>query len=139
MTAEKDKMRCCDCKYFQPFGRGFEGICEKGHGVLQQKEGGLPLGYIHFNKRSCWEGVFGPTTEERVARLEARLDYLERTERVGRPTKSEFLLDIFKVIAETYTAGEIDEAIQLLRDEISKAADHYHDLPKEGDKMGTSE
>lgn len=51
-----------------------------------------------------------------------------KSEQAEASKKPELLLEMFKVIADTYAAGEVDEAIRLLRDEISKAAGHYHNL-----------
>lgn len=57
--------------------------------------------------------------EEKLAKLEDRLDFYERTESLKAPNwgRPELLLEMLKVIANTYAAGEVDEAIQLLRDE----------------------
>ena len=74
---------------------------------------------------------FESSIEKRLAKIEKRPELLEETEQVEAPKKPEFLLEMFKVIADTYAAGEVNEAIRLLRDEISKAAGHYHNLPKE--------
>ena len=72
----------------------------------------------------------GGSTEERLATIEKRLDVLEKTEQVETPKKPEVLLEIFKFIADTYTQEEIDKTTQLLQDEIAKATEHYHNMPK---------
>ena len=79
----------------------------------------------------CEHAVSESSIEKRLAKIEKRLELLEQTEQVETPKKPEFLLEMFKVIADTYAAGEVNEAIQLLRVEISKAARHYHNMPKE--------
>ena len=66
--------------------------------------------------------------DKNVAEIRELARKLEQAE---APKKPKLLLEMFKVIADTYAAGEVNEAIQLLRGEISKAAGHYHNLSEE--------
>ena len=107
MTSEKEMKKCSECKYNQP-----------------HTEDGRPLVYNFIGDPASEYAVVESSIEKRLAKIEKRLEILEEPEQVETPKKSELLLEMFKVIAGTYAAGEVNEAIQLLRDEIAKAAGH---------------
>ena len=113
MTSEKEMKKCSGCKYNQPV-----------------VDDGRPVVYNFIGEPGCEYTVFDSSIEKRLAKIENRLELLEGPEQVETPKKSELLLEMFQVIADTYAAGEVNEAIQLLRDEIAKAAGHYHNVPK---------
>lgn len=115
MTSEKETKKCSECKYNQPI-----------------VDDGRPVVYNFIGEPGCGYAVYDSSTEERLAKIEKRLELLEQPVETLKRGKPELLLEIFKVISETYAQEEIDKAIQLLRDEIAKAAGHYHNVPKEG-------
>lgn len=48
---------CSDCRYFKQVPNSHEGICSKGHGIVMQRAGGLPLGYRNYYDEACSEAL----------------------------------------------------------------------------------
>lgn len=105
--SEEEIKKCRDCKYNQPTGTC--GFCISGSGTPGQME-------------------------ERLGNLEKRLALLEQTEPVEKEDTPKLLLELFKFIGKIYSSEEVDKAIQLLRNEIAKAGEHYHAMPEDGRK-----
>lgn len=53
---EHEVKMCGDCKYFKQTS-SHEGICSKGHGIVMQQTGGLPLGYRNYHDEVCSEAL----------------------------------------------------------------------------------
>jgi len=95
-----------------------------GDNVVEEVEGGLPLAYNYYDGAACVHAVFGTSTEETLPKREDRAQ-----------NKSETLLQIFKHIARTYTPEEINEATQLLQDEVTELEGRIHSRILEGNHM----
>ena len=63
--AEREVKTCSDCKYYKQISNSYEGICSKGHGIVRQQPGGLPLGYRNCHDEVCSEALIKEKEDER--------------------------------------------------------------------------
>ena len=54
---QREIKKCSDCGCFKQLSNSNEGICSKGHGIVRQQPGGLPLGYRNYYDEACSEAL----------------------------------------------------------------------------------